>query len=338
MSYRLKEVHVSKIRLFLTMVASLTACSVLWGNLVAAPRYGPWSTPVNLGTPVNSAFAENKATLSKNGLSLYFSSNRPCGDDDTVIDANLWVAHRSWPDGVWDSVECLNINVNPTLAGETVIEDSAPALSRDEHWLYFVSDRPGSFGSPGFFGRDIWASWRADVHDDQAWEQPINVGSPVNTTAAEAGPAYFENEGGVPQLFFTSTRSGLSGVFDIWVADVLNGAAAGPARRVDEVNTASLVEAGPAIRHDGLELFFFRGAPGSLFDIYAATRTDPASPWSDPVNQATVNSPASEQAPSISSDRETLFVPSNRPGSILAPTGQPSMDIWVSTRSKASEQ
>ena len=110
----------SQIRLFLTMVASLAACSVLWGNLFAAPRYSPWSTPVNLGTPVNSAFAESKATLSKNGLSLYFSSNRPCGSDDTVLDANLWVAHRSWPDGVWESVDCLTINVNPTLAGETV--------------------------------------------------------------------------------------------------------------------------------------------------------------------------------------------------------------------------
>jgi len=317
--------------LFAASLAVLTSGPVLWSGLSAAPRYGPWSLPINLGVPVNSPYAEDKATLSKHGLSLYFSSTRPCGDGDAVLDANLWVAHRSSPDGVWESVECLDINVNPIDAGATVIGDSAPTLSRDEHWLYFVSDRPGSFGSPGFFGRDIWVSWRSQVHDDQGWEQPFNVGAPINTTAAEAGPAYLENENGTSQLFFTSTRSG---VFDIFVADVVNGFASGMARAVDEVNTASMVEAGVAIRHDGLELFFFRG-PSALFDIFAATRSELDAPWSEPVNLgAPVNSGANEQAPSISPDREQLFIPSNRAGSILGANGQPSLDIWLSTRAK----
>lgn len=321
-----------KLGLFAASLAVLTSGPILWSGLSAAPRYAPWSMPINVGVPVNSPYTEDKATLSKHGLSLYFSSTRPCGDGDSLLDANLWVAHRSSPDGVWESVECLTINVNPTAAAATAIGDSAPALSRDEHWLYFVSDRPGSFGSPGFFGRDIWVSWRSQVHDDQGWEQPSNLGPAVNTTAAEAGPAYFESDSGIAQLFFTTTRSG---GFDIWVAAVLDGLAVGPARAVDEVNTASMIEAGAAIRHDGLELFFFRG-PAGVFDIFSATRSAPDAIWSEPVNLgAPVNSAANEQAPSISPDREQLFIPSNRPGSMQGLNGQPSLDIWVSTRAKA---
>ena len=35
-----------------------------------------WSEPVNLGPPINTEAFEGSATLSPNGLSLYFTSNR----------------------------------------------------------------------------------------------------------------------------------------------------------------------------------------------------------------------------------------------------------------------
>src|SRR6266550_432242 len=38
-----------------------------------------WSVPVNLGPVVNSSSGEQNATLARDGLSLYFSSNRPGG-------------------------------------------------------------------------------------------------------------------------------------------------------------------------------------------------------------------------------------------------------------------
>ena len=37
----------------------------------------PWTTPENLGAPVNSAFVEGRASLSFDGTELYFMSNRP---------------------------------------------------------------------------------------------------------------------------------------------------------------------------------------------------------------------------------------------------------------------
>ena len=44
---------------------------------VAAPRYGAWSAPANLGSFVNTEFAESGPHTSKDGRTLYFSSTRP---------------------------------------------------------------------------------------------------------------------------------------------------------------------------------------------------------------------------------------------------------------------
>jgi hypothetical protein len=300
---------------------------------LALPRYSSWSAPINLGSPINSPFTETGVTLSKHGLSLYFSSNRPCDEGDAVADFNLWVAHRSSPEGPWEAPECLLINADARIPGDAPYQDREPELSRDQHWLFFGSDRPGSLGPPVPAGGDIWVSWRPNIFDDQGWTPPINL-TGLNTVSREGTPGYFENdERGIAQVFFTSTRSGQ---FDIWVIDVVNGFPSGAARPVDEVNTADFLEAGSSPTHDGLEMFFFRGraAAGIPFDIYSVSRTDVDTPWSapvhlgPPVNHATAN----EQEPKISPDRRTLFFGSNRPGSVAGPTGAPSIDIWLATR------
>lgn len=306
----------------------------------AAPPYSPWSTPVNLGTPINSPFLETGASLSKHGLSLYFASNRPCDEGDAVLDFNLWVARRSSETAPWGEPECLLINFDARVSGDSPYQDREPELSRDQHWLYFTSDRPGSLGPPVPFGGDIWVSWRPNIFDDQGWNEPFSL-TGVNTAAAERTPHYFENEDdGLPQLFFASGRAEAEPwILDIWVADVVDGLAVGPARRVDGVNTDGLIDAGGSISHDGLEMFLFRGLPpaGIPLDLYSATRPDPLAPWSAPVNLGSpMNSPGNDQEPTISPRRDMLFFGSNRPGSVPGPTGQPSLDIWVAVRTKAT--
>ena len=48
----------------------------------------PWSTPVNLGPPINTTFKDSLPSLSANGSTLYFSSDRPGGSGDH----DLWQA------------------------------------------------------------------------------------------------------------------------------------------------------------------------------------------------------------------------------------------------------
>jgi Tol biopolymer transport system component len=156
---------------------------------LAAPGYGPWSVPANLGSLVNTEFAESGPHTSKDGRILYFSSTRPAsygsfGGED------LWVSERSSSDAQWGPPTNLGATIN------TGANERTPALSRDGHHLFFASDRPGGLG-----GLDIWVSWRANTQDVFGWESPVNLGTVVNSSATDGGPSFFENDdAGIPQL------------------------------------------------------------------------------------------------------------------------------------------
>jgi len=304
-------------------VGALFVLPQLLSYSAAQQAASSWSEPVNLGAPINSAFLDTGGVLSPDGLSLYFGSSRPCGNGDTVLDNNIWVARRSSQVTPWE-VECLKINVDE-------YSDSVPDLSADGHWLYFVSDRPGSTGTQAD-RRDIWVSHRQDVRNDQGWSEPFNLGSPVNTDAAEGGPAYFVaresryfRQLADQKLIFNSAR--VRGVFDLFEVNILDGVPFGQARRLDELNTDEFAESGASVSPDGLELFFQRTLSDGSLDLYTSTRQEPDVPWSKPISLGPpINTPASEQVPKRSRDGTLLFFQSNRPG------GLGNFDIWVSTR------
>jgi WD40-like Beta Propeller Repeat len=306
-------------RLFATSLA-LTSLAVLLPGPAAQSVAPSWSEPVSLGAPINSSFQENTPSISPDGLSLYFSSTRPCGDGDVVLDANLWAARRRAPGMPW-AIDCLRINADGYV-------DSSPDLSPDGRTLYFVSDRPGSTG----IQRDIWASRRGDVRDDQGWSAPFNVGPPVNTNAPEIGSSYFVIRESryfrmLPKQKLLFGRP-TAGNYDIWEVNMLDDLPFGPVTRVDELNTEEFWDSGPSVSDDGLEMFFHRSPPNGPFDIYFSERREPDRRWSTPVNLGPpVNMPTtSDAAPSRSSDGTLLYFESNRPGTLGG------SDIWMSTR------
>jgi hypothetical protein len=287
-------------------------------ELVGAQKYSNWSPPVNLGPVINSSFFEGNPAISKDGLSLYFTSNRPgVGGND------IWVAHRESLDSPW--LPPLNLgSIN------TIFNEVGPALSRDEHYLFFVSNRPGGAG-----GADIWVSFRQHVHDDFgefAWETPFNLGSPINTPFTDTTPSYFENEElGRPQLFFSSNRTGGVGGLDMYMSEFQADRTFGPATLLPELSGPQN-DAYPSVFRNGLEIFFASdriGVGGN--DLWVSVRENVFDPWSAPVNLGpTVNSVSNDQAPAISSDGETLFFVSDRPG------GYGGNDIYMTTRTKLS--
>ena len=283
----------------------------------AAPLYSDWTPPVNLGADINSAFVDGGPALSKDGLSLYFHSNRPGGFGGF----DLYVSQRASVSAPWGAPQ----NLGPVVNSDALLE-ATPALSRDEHWLFFQSDRPGGFGQ-----NDIWASYRENTHDNFAWQTPVNLGPNVNSAALDGGPSFFANdEGGAPMLFFASTRGGGLGGNDLYVSTLTADGTFGPAVLIPEQSSGSNDQK-PSVRFDGLEIFFFSDRIGSLgsFDLWSSTRDTPSQAWSAPVNLGpVVNSAAVEQQPFIAADRETLYFQSNRPG------GYGSFDIYVTTRTK----
>jgi hypothetical protein len=212
--------------------------------------------------------------------------------------------------------------VNLGSAVNTAGVDNIPALSRDGHWLFFNSDRPGTSGIG-----DIWASYRDHVQDDFGWQPPVNLGAGVNTSALDNGAAYFANEeAGAPMLFFA--RGASPGTGDIYVSEVQPDGSFGAAVRVAELSSAA-GDQRPSVRFDGLELFLFSDRPGSLGlnDLWVSTRETTFDPWQAPVNLgSTVNTAFGDTQPNISADRLTLYFMSNRPG------GCGGFDLYMTTR------
>ena len=300
------------LRIVLTAVALLAIASTY---PKAAPEFSDWTAPVNIGAPVNSPFADAGAAISKDRLSLYFHSERT----GSLGSTDLWVSQRSSEDEPWGPAANIGTAVN------TPFTEAVAALSRDEHWLFFGSDRPGGFG-----GVDIWVSYRQHVHDPFDWQPAVNLGAGVNSAAAEGAMTYFENDEGAAQLFFQSARGGGMGATDIYVSEQFPSGTFGPASLVAELSSPGLDQR-PSIRFDGLEMFFFSDRPGGFgaVDLWVSTRATILDVWSAPTNLGPiVNTIFGEAQPYISSDRQTLFFTSARPG------GFGSQDIWMTTRSK----
>src|SRR5947199_331154 len=183
-------------------------------------------------------------------------------------------------------------------------------------------------------GNDIYVSRRTDTHDDFAWGPPEMLGPDVNTAGDENAPHYQQSaEPGGAELYFTRGPAGTQGQ-DLYAAPVTrDGEAAGPAMILSELNHPTANDAAPAVRTDGKEIWFHRGAPAGglgLADLWVSTRGNANAPWSTPENPgAPLNSAAFEQQPSLSFDGRTLVWTSNRPGSVLAANGLPSLAITM---------
>ena len=293
-------------------------------GILAASRtssFSAWSEPVSLNAPINTTSNELQTTLSQDGLTLYFASNRP----GSLGGLDIWVAHRAHLAAPWGEAVNLGSAVN-TASGEF-----APALSRDGHWLFIASGRPGGFGST-----DIWAFRRDNVHDDFGWQAPVNLGSGVNTAGFQGGPGYFENdEVGVPQLYYNHNDEPVNTGGDIYVTEQAADGSWGPGTPVLEVNSPAS-EQRPSVAPSGLDIYFFSNRSGSVpdatgvpsMDIWRSTRESVTEPWSPPTNLgAPFNTAAAEQHPFIFSHGRTEALYFAR-GAVGA------LDLYVSTRTR----
>jgi Tol biopolymer transport system component len=276
-------------------------------------KWSEWSTPV-LVPNINSPFADDSPAISKDRLSLYFESRRPGGYG--LLD--LYVAHRLSTDLPWN----VPVNLGPVI--NTASGEFVPALSRDGHYLLFVSPRATGLA-------DIYVSYRQDVHDDSAWEAPTMLGPEINTSFFDSAPSFFENEDdGLPQLYFSSDRPGGMGFNDIYMTEMNPAGGFWPAVLVPELSSPQN-DTSPEIFRNGVEMFFQSNRPGTLGgnDLWTAVRDSVLDPWSAPENLgAIVNSGSGEGGAALSSDGEVLFFDSSRPG------GVGMTDIYMTTRTK----
>jgi Tol biopolymer transport system component len=149
----------------------------------------------------------------------------------------------------------------------------------------------------------------------------VNLGTGVNGPFGDFGPTFFENDDiGIPNLFFASSRPGVGGV-DIYRSELGANGSFGPAVLIPELSTPHN-DFRPTIRPDGLEVFLDSNRPGppdvsgiGLRDLWVSMRETTANAWSIPVNLGpAVNTGFNDTLPALSSDGMTLIFTSDRPG------------------------
>jgi hypothetical protein len=181
------------------------------GDVYLAKRTNPkddfgWGDPVALGPGVNTPGAEAGAeylqSAEDGGTNLYFNRAPAGGTADLYSAAITRNGETGGP-----AVLIAELN-------DPVFTDQGPTLRSDGREMFFFSTRPGGIG-----GADLWTSTRRSVHDP--WTPPVNLGAPVNSTAAEQQPSL--SSGGLT-LLLASSRAGGFGGTDIWMSTRARGA------------------------------------------------------------------------------------------------------------------
>lgn len=155
--------------------------------------------PKKLSKNINFAYYQNHAYISKDGKTLFFTSEAKGGIGGVDIYKSQKVA-----DGVWGKPENLGPNIN------TVYDEDAPFLSDDGNTLYFASR-----GHPGFGNYDIYKSSLVDGK----WSKPENLGAPINSPAHDI--FMVQNKDGSIG-YFSSGRKGGKGDMDIYKINYLS--------------------------------------------------------------------------------------------------------------------
>lgn len=159
---------------------------------------GRWIEPIPLYT-FNTPFHERMPSISRDGKTLYFSSDRPggFGKDD------IWVSFYNTDKKKWEKPQNAGDAIN------TISSEISPSAHPDNTTLYFASNKKESIG-----GYDIYVTQKLPENE---WGQPKNLGKPYNTRYDEEYPSVTLDG---KTMYFTSNRPGGYGKFDIYQADV----------------------------------------------------------------------------------------------------------------------
>jgi len=134
------------------------------GNLYySRMKDGLWTPATKLGEHISTKYWESHACFSKDGQTLYFTSNRK-GSHGGL---DIYLSEKQ-ADGNWGPPANLGTTIN------TRYNEECPYISEDGQTLYF-----SSYGHYNIGGYDIFYSRK---NADGTWAEPVNIGYPINTT------------------------------------------------------------------------------------------------------------------------------------------------------------
>jgi outer membrane protein OmpA-like peptidoglycan-associated protein/tetratricopeptide (TPR) repeat protein len=167
---------------------------------------GTYSKPIPV-EELNSKFHEGPVSITKDGNTIYFSSEsfkdklfeKDKAKNLKFGQVNLYKANRE--NGKWGAITPLPFNSKSFSTGN-------PAIDKEGKILYFASNMPGSIG-----GTDIW---KVKVESNGTFGTPENLGNKINTVGDENFP--FVTDDNV--LYFSSNGLTGFGGFDVFSVDL----------------------------------------------------------------------------------------------------------------------
>jgi outer membrane protein OmpA-like peptidoglycan-associated protein len=167
-------------------------------DIYVAQRKGDdWGKPYDLQPPVNTPGWESQPSISADGRTLYFVSNRKGGYGGY----DIWKSTIT--DKGWSNPENLGPNIN------TLSDEQSPYIAADDSTLYFCSD-----GWPGLGGMDLFVS---HLGKDGKWQKPVNMGYPINSCGDENGLSVTASG---QYAFFASNNLNGYGGYDIYTFEL----------------------------------------------------------------------------------------------------------------------
>lgn len=286
---------------------ALLATVLMAGAAIAMPPFGDWSEPANLasvpgtGSGISTPAVDGCASLSPDGLSIAFTSNRTGNFD-------IYVASRPSKSAAFGSPVRLPAPIS------TSANDSCPTLVQGNR-IFFSSDRD----DPAY---DLYVARRAG----KVWFV-TRLGPNINRPGWLDESAAIYEEGGHEVMVYSSRRPDGS---DGKIYQSIDGA---PASLVAGGPHSSASDNRPSITHDGKTIFYDSDRYGTLGgpDLYYSTRSSTSEPFGPAIHLESLSSPGFDARPFISWDGTMLAFSSARPGN-----PSPAPDIWFATREKAT--
>jgi outer membrane protein OmpA-like peptidoglycan-associated protein/Tol biopolymer transport system component len=159
---------------------------------------GSWTEPKSLDG-INTPYIENSASISMDGTTIYFTSNRPGGYGGT----DIYMCTKD-SKGRWEHTQNLGALLN------TDMDEDAVFISPNGKHLFFSSN-----GHAGMGDLDIYRS--SYDEEKKQWGKPINMGYPVNSVENDI---YFVLTGDEGIAYFSSVRDESLGEEDIYKLDI----------------------------------------------------------------------------------------------------------------------
>lgn len=164
---------------------------------ISQKKGNDWSKPFDLSPPVNTSGWESQPSISADGRTLYFVSNRKGGYGGYDIWKST-LTEKGWGEPV---------NMGPNI--NTSFDEQSPFIHPDDSTLYFCSN-----GWPGMGNKDLFIS---RLSKNGEWQKPQNLGYPINSAGDENGLTITAN--GAYAFFASNNLNGYGG-YDIYTFEL----------------------------------------------------------------------------------------------------------------------